>query len=106
VAQVWSALLKFAAFSQGIQYKGFRHMELALGAEGCRRKLVTSALVWMGATQYFILSLSGQALGVPAVARVGRLSWDWVLEWVEGSDVVTNMGLVVKGWLEWLEGRR
>ena len=81
-------------------------MELALGAEGSRRKLVTSALVRMRATQYFILSPSGQALGVPAVARVGRLSWDWVLEWVEGSDVVTNMGLVVKGWLEWLEGRR
>ncbi|KAK3252909.1 hypothetical protein CYMTET_37815 [Cymbomonas tetramitiformis] len=105
VAQVWSALLKFAAFSQGIQCKGFRHMELALGAEGCRRKLVTSAQVQMRATQSIILSLSGQALGVPAAARVGRLSWDRVLEWVEGSDVVTNMGLVVKGWLEWLEGR-
>ena len=58
----------------------------------------------MRATQYFILSLSGQALGVPAVAREGRLSWDRVLERVEGSDVVTIMGLVVKGWLEWLEG--
>ena len=101
MAQVWSVLLKFAAFLQGIQYKGFGHMELALGADGCRRKLVTSALVQMRATQYNILSLSGQALG-----RVGRLSWDRVLEWVEGSDVVTNMGLVVKGWLAWLEGQR
>ncbi|KAK3252907.1 hypothetical protein CYMTET_37813 [Cymbomonas tetramitiformis] len=80
VAQVWSALLKFAATSQGIQCKGFRHMELTLGAEGCRRKLVTSAQVQMRATQSIILSLSGQALGVPAVARVGRLSWDRVLE--------------------------
>ena len=99
-------MLKFAAFSQGIQYKGFRHMELALGAEGSRRKLVTSALVRMRAIQYIILSLSGQALGVPAVARVGRVSWDRVLEWAEGSDVVMNMGLEVKGWLVWLEGQR
>ncbi|KAK3233808.1 hypothetical protein CYMTET_55919 [Cymbomonas tetramitiformis] len=54
-AQVWSALLKFAATSQGNQRKGSSHGELALGVEGYRRKSVADAQVWMRATQFIIL---------------------------------------------------
>ncbi|KAK3242763.1 hypothetical protein CYMTET_47559 [Cymbomonas tetramitiformis] len=42
-AQVWSALLKFAAPSQGNQRKGSSHGELVLGVEGYRRKSVADA---------------------------------------------------------------
>ncbi|KAK3257820.1 hypothetical protein CYMTET_33106 [Cymbomonas tetramitiformis] len=40
VGQVWSASLKFAASSHGNHSKGFSHVELVLGVEGYRRKLV------------------------------------------------------------------
>ncbi|KAK3263559.1 hypothetical protein CYMTET_27642 [Cymbomonas tetramitiformis] len=67
-AQVWSALLKFAATSQGNQRKGSSHGELVLGVEGYRRKSVADAQVWMRATQFIILSPLGQRLGILAVA--------------------------------------
>ncbi|KAK3268480.1 hypothetical protein CYMTET_23018 [Cymbomonas tetramitiformis] len=73
-AQVWSALLKFAATSQGNQRKGSSHGELVLGVEGYRRKSVADAQVWMRATQFIILSPLGQRLGILAVAWVGKLS--------------------------------
>ncbi|KAK3279617.1 hypothetical protein CYMTET_12509 [Cymbomonas tetramitiformis] len=69
VGQVWSTLLKFAASSQGIQCKGFSHMDLVLGVEGCRRK--SGAQVRMRAAQFIILSPLGQPLGT-ALGDSGR----------------------------------
>ncbi|KAK3283093.1 hypothetical protein CYMTET_9198 [Cymbomonas tetramitiformis] len=73
-AQVRSALLKFAATSQGNQRKGSTHGELVRGVEGYKRKSVADAQVWMRATQFIILSPLGQRLGILAVAWVGKLS--------------------------------
>ena len=73
-SQVWSALLKFAATSQGNQRKGSSHGELVLGVEGYKRKSMADAQVWMRATQFIILSPLGQRLGILAVAWVGKLS--------------------------------
>ncbi|KAK3276043.1 hypothetical protein CYMTET_15858 [Cymbomonas tetramitiformis] len=97
-AQVWSALLKFAATSQGNRRKGSSHGELVLGVEGYKRKSMADAQVWMRATQFIILSPLGQRLGILAVAWVGKLSWDQA---VGGSGVMWGVGLVVEGWLDW-----
>ncbi|KAK3273067.1 hypothetical protein CYMTET_18670 [Cymbomonas tetramitiformis] len=97
-AQVWSALLKFAATSQGNQCKGFSHVELVLGLECYRCKSVAGAQVWMRASQFIILSPLGQRLGILAVAWVGKLSRDHD---VGGSGVMWDVGLVVEGWLDW-----
>ncbi|KAK3244007.1 hypothetical protein CYMTET_46368 [Cymbomonas tetramitiformis] len=70
-AQVWSALLKFAATSQGNQRKGSSHGELVGRVEGYRRKSVADAQVWMRAAQFIILSPLGQRLGILAVAWIG-----------------------------------
>ena len=67
-------MLKFAATSQGIQCKGFGHMDLVLGVEGCRHESAAGAQVQMRAAQFIILSPLGQPLGIPAVAWVGKLS--------------------------------
>ncbi|KAK3250800.1 hypothetical protein CYMTET_39834 [Cymbomonas tetramitiformis] len=150
-AQVWSALLKFAATSQGNQRKGSSHEELVRGVEGYRRKPVADAQVWMRATQFIILSPLGQRLGILAVAwrhsssapagqpqkgsggpvrlreqrgglarglgggdmaradrgtGMNRLRAQGgsalaALGRVGGSGVLWDVGLVVKGWLDW-----
>ena len=64
---MWSALLEFAAISQGIQCKGFSHVELVLGVGGFRRKSVAEA-------QFIILSPLRQPLGILALSWVGKLS--------------------------------
>ena len=40
-----SVELKFVAPSQGIQCKGFSHMDLVLGVEGCKREPVAGVQV-------------------------------------------------------------